>query len=120
MAGIIVFGYGDWNISSNGFRAMACGVNNYLSDNADAAEVRGVLTLAVDSELYFIDTINSFSIEMFGEFLKAVDSYLYELSSKGAAGADDPELFEGHSARISELAELLRRANNPTGYNSKL
>ena len=120
MAGIIVFESGDWHISGSGFRAMASGLLNHLPDTSAAAALRGELRLAVDSQLYFIDTTGEFSIAMLAEFLQGANAYLRDLKSQGKAEFGDSELYDGHLGRIIELVSRLNRAINPPCDNSML
>jgi len=87
---------------------MAEGVSRYLGNSEAEMSVKEKLKSAVESMLYFLDISESFSDEMVNVFAKAVDSYLSEQLQINKHECADPDLFDGHIERISELQKLLK------------
>jgi hypothetical protein len=103
VAGIVVLERGDWYSSGGTFRAMAAGVIRHLPDDPAASKLRDELTLAVDSNLYFLDTTRSFTREMLIHFKTALDCHIIEEHSTSSESAEKIDLHAGYSARIMEL-----------------
>lgn len=110
MAGTIVLPNGDWDVSGGAFRSMAEGVCRFLGDGEPDSHVKSELALAVDSELYFVDMAEGFSGEMLRSFATALDSHIAAVRSTEKAEWANPELYDGHVARLSELQKLLEEA----------
>jgi hypothetical protein len=111
MAGIIVFQSGDWNVSSGGFRAMALGVLNYLTDSRQVTlEVKAALTLSVESQLYFLDVSDTFTKEMLLEFMKALDCHIKETNSYDVSRSDNPDLRTGYGSRRKEVKAMIEKS----------
>lgn len=107
MAGIIVLKSGDWHISGGGFRAVADGVSKYLPNTAVGSEVKTELSQAVESQLYFIDFIKSFTTEMVDVFKSSLEQHIAEVENQKPETSPNPGLYEGYMERIRELYKLL-------------
>jgi hypothetical protein len=103
VAGIIEFKTGDWDISSGGFRATAAGIAKHLTSSQSASAVKEALTLAVESQLYYLDVAESFSKEMLMDLKNALDIYVQSESTVELNPRDDLELHKGYLERLNEL-----------------
>ena len=107
MAGIIVLRDGDWYASGGAFRAVAHGVIDHLRESSARAAIVSALSLAVESELYFLDIAGDFSSEMSIEFALGLDSYLRHVAEVGRQDHPDPERYEDFVHSVTRLRDML-------------
>ena len=107
MAGIIVLHSGDWDISGSGFRDMVDGVSKYLPDDDLGLSVKNELSVAVESQLYFIDLTKSFSTDMINVFKSALKKHVDEVENEDPQTWENPSLYKGYLGRLDELCKRL-------------
>ena len=86
---------------------MVEGVCRFFGESEVEKQVQSELTLAVDSDLYFVDMAESFSKEMIQAFRTALSAHIAEVQTTESVNWPNPELYKGHLNLLIKLKRLI-------------